>query len=332
MSHTNVSNDLLGVVACTDKTNDAVGSSEESSVVDVQLENRPLAKLRPHPRQMEIFLDLSDIELQHLADDLRRNGIREPVEILPDGTIIAGHQRCRAAELLGWDKILCQVRHDLAKEGDVAVERRFLESNFNRRQLGPLDRARCYRALRELYHSDNWDCDRDVRIDLRDFLASQFKVSGRTLDRWERVLDAPREVQDACSSNRLTLDQAGKIAGLSREVQQEITARIRAGENPKDVAACYLKKSTTPIKIGTILRRFIAALEKGHADISPRIGEITSGDWKQDLPILKDASKLLIRMIEHIQALPEGGLAMFLATSKQDHEWIEAGSAVENVT
>ena len=34
-----------------------------------------------------------------------------PLQVLPDGTIISGHQRVRAAKLLGWSHIEAVVRH-----------------------------------------------------------------------------------------------------------------------------------------------------------------------------------------------------------------------------
>ena len=44
-------------------------------------------------------------------------------------------------------EIRCWVRDDLAKAGDAAFERRLIEDNFNRRQLGRLEIARAYRRL-----------------------------------------------------------------------------------------------------------------------------------------------------------------------------------------
>jgi ParB-like chromosome segregation protein Spo0J len=48
-----------------------------------------------------VFGDLSAAELAPLAADMKVNGLRDPVEVLPHGTIIGGNQRVRAARLLG---------------------------------------------------------------------------------------------------------------------------------------------------------------------------------------------------------------------------------------
>ena len=88
-----------------------------------------ITKLKRHPKQAEFFNDLSDTELQSLARDIEDNGQLTPVEILPDGTIIAGHQRVRAVKSLGWEKVRVWVRQDLADAGEEAVEKRLLEAS-----------------------------------------------------------------------------------------------------------------------------------------------------------------------------------------------------------
>ena len=69
-------------------------------------------KLNPHSRRY-MFRELSDEELQRLADDLKKRGQYKPIEITPNGVIVCGHQRVAAAKLLGLKQIPCRVRHDL---------------------------------------------------------------------------------------------------------------------------------------------------------------------------------------------------------------------------
>jgi hypothetical protein len=106
--------------------------------------------LKPHPRQAELFADLPFHLLRDLAQDIADRGLKEPLEILPDGTIICGHQRARAAELLEWDEIAVWVNHDLAAQGPRAVEQQLIEDNLARRNLDRLDQIRCYRRLVEM--------------------------------------------------------------------------------------------------------------------------------------------------------------------------------------
>ena len=88
----------------------------------LRVEEWELGSLKEHCRQAELFGDVPDDEFDELAESLQREGQRQPIEILPDGTIIAGHQRVRAARHLGWTSIRAVVRHDLAAAGPAAVE------------------------------------------------------------------------------------------------------------------------------------------------------------------------------------------------------------------
>ena len=109
-----------------------------------------LAALKDHPRQAELFGDVGGAELAALVSDMRLNGLRHPIEILPDGTVVAGHQRAHAAARLGWKDVAVVVLHDLAARGDAAVEAHLVGDNFVRRHLTPLAKARYVRRLVEL--------------------------------------------------------------------------------------------------------------------------------------------------------------------------------------
>src|SRR5262249_60344055 len=74
-----------------------------------------ISRLKKHPLQETMFGDLPDAELRALAEDMRVNKQKDPVEILPDGTVLAGHQRIRAARLLGWPEGDGIIRQDRAE-------------------------------------------------------------------------------------------------------------------------------------------------------------------------------------------------------------------------
>jgi ParB-like chromosome segregation protein Spo0J len=177
--------------------------------------------LKPRPRQAELFPDLPILLLRDLAQDMQARGQQNPLENLPDGTIVCGHQRKRAAELNGWEEIDVWVNHDLAALGDLAAEQRLIEDNLVGRKLDRLDQVRCYRRLVEMAPQTPADQRRDhQRGRLRDVIGDRLGISGRTLERYLRVLDAPVEVQDAFRAGRISLVNASKVAGLPHEVQR----------------------------------------------------------------------------------------------------------------
>jgi ParB/RepB/Spo0J family partition protein len=268
-------------------------------------EKRKLSGLKPHSRQAELFGDLPDHELQRLTESLADHGLDHPVEILPDGTIVKGHQRLRAAEILGWKTIDVIVRDDLAEAGEAATVEEMIRDNLDRRQLGPIDIARCYHEVRRLHSRCPWDLEWEQKADLRDQLAARFGKSGRTLDRYRRLLKTPRVVQDAVQDGRLTLSLGNFVAGQDRETQDVIAERIAAGESPKKVVADYMptkREDDQPVEIA--VRRFAKLLERGNEDLGQRVGEIDgrNEELAAVIPALRKGKELLavvIRRFSH---------------------------------
>lgn len=201
----------------------------------------PIADLKPYPHQKDVFANLAKMQLQELAASMDREGQKHPVEILSDGTIICGHQRTRAAKMLGWTEILAVIRDDLETQGEAAVFDHFVRDNLDRRQLGQLEIARCYRALKENAKKLPEDRRTSLKgVDTRDHLAKRFGMSGRNIERLLKVLDTPAEVQRAVSDNRLSVKEAGEVAKLSKAKQQEIAKEIAKGGKPVEVVKGYL--------------------------------------------------------------------------------------------
>ena len=201
---------------------------------------RNLADLRPHPRQAELFADLSQVELDALADDLNRNGLQHPIEILPNGTIVCGHQRVRAAELLGWEKIDVIVRHDLESQRPEAVDRHLIADNLRRRHLSPLAKARCIQALHEIRRAERNPLSPEVIGDQREVMSEELGMTPRNANRYQAALRTPSEVQNAFDRGEISLELAAKVDTLSAEQQGQITERIVGGEKPRTVIEAVL--------------------------------------------------------------------------------------------
>jgi ParB-like chromosome segregation protein Spo0J len=269
------------------------------SALKSKLEFRAVPELKPHPANA-VFGDLPDGELKELADDLARRGQQHAIDILPDGTVVAGHQRWLAAKLLGWETMRCRVRYDLARAGDEAVEEYLLRDNFNRRQLTPLAAARVYRRLKALAKKTG----RKIKGDVRDFISRRFGKSGRTLDRWARLLDAPIDVQNAVSDGKLKLLDGCRVVELPEEVQANIAEKIRQGADPSKVIQSYLgRNKSLSDNVGTLLRRLLRDLTRHSAALSNRVDEIEAYQWVDSLTTLEDGRELIERLCARIEAI-----------------------------
>lgn len=266
-----------------------------------QIQKWKVSDLKPHPRQAEVFPDLTEYQLRDLALDLQRNGLRTPLEILPDGTIVCGHQRARAARLLDWEEIDVRVNQDLASKGPEAVKERLIKDNVRRRQLDRLDRldmARAYQRLRQLELSASGQGRPGHRGGrLRDIVGDRLGLTGRTLDRLVRVLLTPRAVQEAYRRRELTLILAGQVASLPPAVQEGIAAEITEGRDPNAVVKARLAREGALRRSGwENLRRFLRDLERRVAVLgeNPR-RYVRPGP--EDLEDLRSARSLIDRLL-----------------------------------
>ncbi len=238
-------------------------------IIDMAVEKRQtvtkwkIAKLKDHPRQAEMFDHVDDAELEALAENLEKHGLRDAIEITPDGTVIAGHQRVRAAKRLNWTEINVIVRHDLAAEGPEAIERHFVETNFVRRQLSPLARAKCIRRLMGLEEG------KEVRRfgftkkeELKNRIAKRMTLSLRSVNRYLLLLATPVAIQAAFDKGAISLVTAGKVALLSKTVQAEVARRIGAGEKPAAVIGEHATGGSAANDTGRSFGRLLSSLRR----------------------------------------------------------------------
>ena len=273
-----------------------------------QLESWPIADLKPHPQQAQMFNDLTDQEIENLAKDMERNGQMQPVEITSDGTIICGHQRVLAAKLLGWTQIDVVIRGDLEEAGEDAVEARLVEDNLNRRHLDPLEVARCYKRIKEIERvCKPGELSASAHSNLRDRIGTRLGMSGRNLDRYLRVLETPIAVQQAVSAGDITLVLAGKVAGLDSDMQQEIADRVQAGEPALSVVKEFVAERLERHKsAGDAFASFVRGLDRGLDDLHGRVKRIGSQSWAgESLPTLKKARRVITQIIKQVEGNPE---------------------------
>lgn len=255
-----------------------------------------ISKLKEHPQQAAMFGDVDDRELEALTENMQKHGLRIPIEILPDGTIVTGHQRVRAATRLSWKEIDVVIRHDLAAEGAVAVERHFVEDNFVRRQLSPLERAKCIRRLMELETGRAAEMFGFRKEELKNRIATRMGLSIRSVNRYLLLLDTPVEIQKAFDGGEVSLIMTGKIAMLDKKVKAEISRRIRGGEEPAALVKEYTQpsgESDATREAGKAFVRLVSALDREVPKIRGQVEHLHRGRLRNSAPVVKDAVELL---------------------------------------
>ena len=281
----------------------------ESAVRSSRVAGQPgeewqITRLWPHPKQVELIGTYTEDEITELATDISDNGLKHPVEVLPDGCLIAGHRRKAAFEQLGRETIPVIVRHDLVALGEEAVEMHLIRDNLMRSHYHPLKIARLYKRMKEL--AVGGGLSKSEEGDLRDQLAKQFNKSGRTLDPYVAVLRTPRAIQEAVERDELPMSTAEAIAHLSEDIQDDIVMAIVEGAPAKTAAARYLNPQ--PASQPAVSNRIAAlarTLERSEAELRGQIDEIESGDADiaEHRLIFTGMRDLLSQLIERIDGV-----------------------------
>lgn len=272
-----------------------MGAKENGAPGRAREEKWPLSRLKENPLQKRYFGDVSAYDLKALAANIAVRGLKQPIEALPDGTILNGHMRLRALRLNGATEAAVLVRYDLADADEATREWVFIEENLLRRQLDPLAKARAVLGLflAEKRKSRSRLFGRD-EAEARDRVGQAIGMSGRNLNRYFAVLAAPTEVQEALRSGALPLVVAARVAGLPAGVQQQIARQIGAGEPARAVVGEHLPESDgRHQKVADAVASFARSLGKGLHDLAGRLQEVRPGHLRRHADRLREASEVI---------------------------------------
>ena len=196
----------------------------------------PLTSVEPNPEQPRKDFDTD--ALQELADSIREQGVLQPllVEAWASGyRIVAGERRWRAAQLAGLTEVpvLVRVFTDESRMEIALIE------NVQRSDLKPLEEARAYRNLMDVFNLT------------QDDVAKKVGKQRSTVANALRLLRLPEEMQTALDGGRLTpgharavlavtlsdgqkaLFQAILAEGLSVREAEERAQKLNAGRAPQ---------------------------------------------------------------------------------------------------
>ena len=109
----------------------------------------PISQIEPYANQPRRHFD--EEALQDLADSIREHGIIQPLTVrrLSSGyyQIIAGERRWRASRMAGLREVPVRI---LTADEQRAMEMALVE-NLQREDLNPIEEAKGYRALQDVY-------------------------------------------------------------------------------------------------------------------------------------------------------------------------------------
>lgn len=249
------------------------------------MEHREISTLKVNPNNPrgEVVVDES---LRELAASVEAHGILQPILITPDGTIVAGHRRHKAAELVGQRTIPVMIR-DLSESEQIQI---MLVENLQREGLTALQTAKAYDVLTK--HG----------LTIRE-IAKATGFNSASISSHLSILSLPQELHEHFdSADGLPLGCVRHLLELPLDEQLEIGRQAVERRLTKAQIAFLVKKrmeGSSPVRR---FRKPAPVLTVDLNDIVERL-EIIDDDlekfpeMKRAKTLLREASRILISAI-----------------------------------
>ncbi|HCA34236.1 MAG TPA: hypothetical protein DEP00_03995 [Lachnospiraceae bacterium] len=185
-----------------------MSDDQKNDAVNISLEQ--IDGFRDNPFPVE-----DDDEFRELTEDIRVNGLADPITVFPkkDGRyqLVSGHRRKLAFEKLGETAIPCHVIEPLS---DAQLRLMVVQFNENRKTIKPTTRIRAaemkYEALKKLH--------KGASVEELYALASNDAGTSRTsFLRLRRLAKLPEETLKMMDEGRISIHTADILAGMDEK-------------------------------------------------------------------------------------------------------------------
>jgi ParB family chromosome partitioning protein len=237
------------------------------------LTSKPLSFLKPDPDQPRKYFDEAALRALGESLKLRQN---DPVQAKPDGTLIDGERRWRAAMLVGLEKLDVIITDEALTDLQIHVIR--LTSFFHREDLGAYEKWQACQRLLELNPCSAKDLAQHLRIDP--------SMVTRLLSP-SKCIDAAR---DALRGGRIGISDCYEFAQESPERQAELLRLKLGGASRREIQDAR-RKGRSGVAGAVTLSRVKIVLPQG-ATVVVSAGELGMSDLVDLLAeTLKEARK-----------------------------------------
>jgi ParB family chromosome partitioning protein len=274
----------------------------------------PVSLLKAHPKNQEYYSNLSDEKYQEIKRSIEAHGIRDPLKVLPDYTVVAGHQRLRIARELGLEKVPVVILDVSLEEAEYLL----IADNEERRQFddNPIRKAKRAEFLKRYWGVREGRLAKPGTpeghfVPQVKTLADVAEAIGETEKSTKRLLklnDLIPSLQDLVSRSKLSQAAAYSLAFLPPEEQEnllnalgesgvcglsvaeakELRARIESALKERDDLAGKLAESQEREReLDRKLSALQDQLESAREDIAERLSHEYQEKTEQALSNLK---------------------------------------------
>jgi N6-adenosine-specific RNA methylase IME4 len=215
---------------------------------------RKISELKPHPHR-ELIPPMSPEDYANLLEDIKRNGILQPIDITHDNVILDGHQRVKAARELGIEEVEVRIP-DLELVG-IDEDEYLISVTMNRRHLTEAQKAVLANEYRKILSKKrqseagkkavtireikrgNIDSDtvsESIKVDTRKIASEKFKVSERKVRAVQEIEKKAPEVYEKLCSGVLQIHEAKIIARLPEDKREAVLEKkLETGKDVRSI-------------------------------------------------------------------------------------------------
>jgi len=189
----------------------------------------PLGFLKENP---QVRLSYDEEELRLLGESLKKRQL-QPILIRPDGTIIAGHRRYRAAKLVGLESLEAIIIEDDLSPSEIRGIQ--LTENIHRADLNGYEK---WIAVHELMTINPTWQQKEV--------AEHLKLDAGQITRILSPSKCIPAIQEALKAGKLTTSHCYKASQMKPEDQEAYLALILSGASREEQEKKTRKRSEAP--------------------------------------------------------------------------------------
>lgn len=172
----------------------AKSATHEEKVVQIPIEDIQINPLQPRRA-------FDPVEMEELVSSIDEHGILQPLVVRritnEKYELIAGERRLRAAKQLGWERVPCVIKVEVAGTEKSLVYA--LIENLQREDLNPMEEALAYERLNKEFGMTHEEIGKAMG-------SSRVRVTNAM-----RVLQLPPEIQQGLSDGKITSGHAKAI-------------------------------------------------------------------------------------------------------------------------
>ena len=220
------------------KTVEKVADRKENILSGNNLKTVSLSEIVENEKNF-LFRELTEKEMEELKSSIQEVGLLEPLVVVQEGELyklISGHQRKKALEELGIEKVAVNIVNLQDEDEELAL----IHANIKQRKLNDMELARVIKAEKEIIQNKIKNGTSKNQGRAIEQVANNLEISKDKAKRLDRLNLLIPELQKLVEQGKITTGKAQEIGLLDVETQKILYSSLK--ENIEKFSLEEIKK------------------------------------------------------------------------------------------